>query len=168
MIGAALIEDSRSIAEAPVASWKHTYVGQLPDEYLAGLSVPEREVAWRESFANEGHRIFLAEDVGLVGGFVSFGPSRDEDSAPKATGEIYAIYLRAEYQGRGLGAELWQRAVDVLTADGFSETTVWVLDTNALARNFYEGRGCTLDGKSKQAVISGKEIVELRYRLKLM
>lgn len=167
MIRNAQIEDSWAIAEAHVASWKHTYIGQVPDEYLAGLSVPAREAAWRESFAKEEHRILLAEDGDLAAGFVSLGPSRDEDADPKTTGEVYAIYLRPEYQGRGLGTELWRRAVDSLRASGCAELTVWVLDTNSSARRFYEGRACFLDGESKEVSIGGKDVVELRYRYKL-
>lgn len=47
MIRLAQIIDARAIAEVHVASWKATCVGQFPDEYLAGLSVPTRESAWR-------------------------------------------------------------------------------------------------------------------------
>ena len=90
MIRTAQIEDSRSLAEAHVASWKHTYVGQIPDEYLEGLSVPARETAWRESFANKSHEILLAEEGGIAAGFVSFGLSRDEDSASN-TGEVPSL-----------------------------------------------------------------------------
>lgn len=167
MIRNAQIEDSRAIAEVHVASWQHTYIGQVPDEYLAGLSVAVREAAWRESFEKEGHRILLAEDGDLTAGFVSLGPSRDDDADPKTVGEVYAIYLRPENQGRGLGAELWQKAVDLLRASGCAELTVWVLDTNSPARRFYEGRGCFLDGESKKSSIGGKDVVELRYRCKL-
>ena len=97
---------------------------------------------------------------------MSFGLSRDEDSASN-TGEVYAIYLQPEYQGHGLGGELWQKAIDALKERGFNEATVWVLDTNLTARKFYENRDCFLDGESKSVSIGGKEVVEVRYRCEL-
>jgi ribosomal protein S18 acetylase RimI-like enzyme len=163
MIRCARVEDSRAIAEVHVASWQSTYAGQIPDEYLAGLCIPARETAWRASFSNETHRIFLSEEGGVVKGFVSFGPSRDNDASAN-TGEVYAIYLLAEYQGRGVGRALWQGAIEALKKHGSTDVTVWVLDTNSAARKFYEARGCSLDGASKNSVIGGNAVVELRYR----
>jgi ribosomal protein S18 acetylase RimI-like enzyme len=167
MIRNAAIEDSRAIAEIHVASWQHTYVGQVPDAFLAGLSVPAREAIWRESFSYEGHQLLLAEDEGLAAGFVSFGRSRDKDLNPEHTGEINALYLRPECQGRGLGGELWRQAIQALGDQGFDQVVVWVLETNSGARQFYETKGCSVDGTSKHECIGGKEVTELRYRLRL-
>jgi ribosomal protein S18 acetylase RimI-like enzyme len=163
MIRSAQVEDSRAIAEVHVASWQHAYVGQLPDDYLAALSISTREADWRKSFLHSNHRILLYDHGGVIQGFVSVGPSRDSDAGPN-TGEIYTIYLRPESQGRGVGSALWQRAIEVLRERGSTEVVVWALNTNSVARKFYEARGCSLDGASKNSVIGGKDVVELRYR----
>jgi len=164
----AQLEDCRAIAELHVASWKHTYVGQVPDEYLAALSVSAREHGWRKSFAQSGHMILLAENDSVLWGFVSLGPSRDSDVDPETIGEIYAIYLQPDRKRQGIGTQLWNAAVDALVTQDFSEFTVWVLDTNASARRFYERQGCSHDGGEKTETIGGKEMTELRYRCKLI
>lgn len=164
VIRKAQLEDCPAIAQLHVASWKHTYVGQVPADYLAQLSVSTREHGWRKSFGQPGHMILLAESDSLLQGFVSLGPSRDSDADLKTTGEIYAIYLHPDRKRQGIGTQLWSAAVDALLTQAFSEFTVWVLDTNTPARRFYERRGCSLDGGEKADTIGGKKIAELRYR----
>ncbi len=52
-------------------------------------------------------------------------------------------------------------------ARGFKEMTVWVLDFNARARAFYEGRGFALDERSRMDDRTGISLVERRYRMTL-
>jgi GNAT superfamily N-acetyltransferase len=54
--------------------------------------------------ASRNEPVWVGVDGGEVAGFVSVGPSRDEDAAAD-TGELYAIYVLAEHQGRGVGQE---------------------------------------------------------------
>ncbi|NDC38832.1 MAG: GNAT family N-acetyltransferase [Proteobacteria bacterium] len=158
-------EDARGIATVHTHSWQSTYRGQLPDSFLDQLSVPAREQRWRQDLAAKAFQVRVAEQDGVIVGFVSFGPSRDPDAEADCTAEIFAIYLLAEAQGTGAGNALWQQAVGELKRGGYEAITVWVLDTNQKARRFYERMGCVLDGGQKGATIGGQEVVELRYRL---
>lgn len=167
MIRAATQDDSPAIAEIHVASWKHTYVGQMPDDVLNNLSVPAREAGWRTSLS-EGHsQVLLSEDKDVVTGFVCFGPARDAESRSIPTGEVFAIYLGPTHQGRGVGFALWQGAIDALREQGYTEVVVWALDTNTVARRFYERCGCVVDGEPRPIMIGGKELTEVSYLLKL-
>ena len=87
----------------------------------------------------------MADDDGAVVGFCSYGPSRDGDAAP-GTGEVFAIYLREEAAGRGVGRELFARANARLRALGYRRATLWVLETNDRTRRFYEKAGWAPDG----------------------
>ena len=168
IIRTAAIQDCKSIAEVHVDSWKTTYAGQLPDEHLAQLSVPNREAAWRDSLTKKEHNLLVTTEGDRVLGFVSFGPSRDRDATDNQTGEIYAIYLLPSSQGQGTGKALWNEACRALKDRGFNKVTVWVLDTNLRARHFYERRDCVLDGGQKASLIGGQEVLELRYKGTLM
>jgi len=139
--------DARAIAEVHVRSWQTAYRGELPDEYLDGLSVDERTSRWTERLAEPplGVETLVAEDGGRVIGFTGFGPSRDED-APAGTGEVYAIYLQPEWFGLGAGRELFARANDRLRELGYARATLWVLATNERSRRFYERAGWAFDG----------------------
>ena len=140
-------EDARTVAEVHVASWRHTYRGLLPDDYLERLSVDDREAMWLGAFADPDPKsgAFVAEVDGRIVGFASFGPSRDEDAAER-TGEVPAIYVDPPVLGTGVGRELFEAATIALRDAGFARGTLWVLEANALARRFYEKAGWRWDG----------------------
>jgi GNAT superfamily N-acetyltransferase len=146
-IRAARPEDARPVAEVHVDSWRHTYRGVLPDEYLDRLSVDDRESMWLGAFADPDPKsgALVAEADGHLVGFASFGPSRDED-APDGTGEVPAIYVEPAALGTGVGRELFAAVTETLRDAGFTRATLWVLEANASARRFYEKAGWSWDG----------------------
>ncbi|MEY4668782.1 MAG: hypothetical protein RL518_1481 [Pseudomonadota bacterium] len=165
MIRVANIKDSLSIAEIHVASWKHTYAGQVPQHFLDTLSVATREASWTKTLTAESQNIHIFEDTGVLKGFVYFGLSLDSDKTLDQTGEVYAIYLRPGCERRGIGTALWRSAVDELSSRNLTQVSAWVLDTNLNARGFYERCGCLLDGAAKNLTIGDKELLEVRYTL---
>ena len=72
-------------------------------------------------------------------GFASGGPERDGD--PRYEGELYAIYLLREFQGRGVGRTLVRATAAALAERRLTSIVVWVLRNNAGARGFYERLG---------------------------
>ena len=162
IVRTAVTTDSKAIADIHVASWQSTYRGQMPEELLNNLSVAEREARWRDDI-EKGASVLLAEQDAKALGFVCFGQSRDKDKDPARTGEVFAIYLYGEAQGCGVGRGLWEAATRELARDGACEVTVWALETNHLARGFYERMGCALDGMSKAISIGGADLREVRY-----
>ena len=157
----ATVDDARAIAEVHVASWQAAYRGLLPQEYLDGISVEQRAARRRESLANGHGTTLVAVDSGTVVGFAVTGRSRDED-ADDSVGELYALYLRPDVWGVGAGAQLHDAALRSLA--GFGSNTLWVLDTNARARRFYERHGWQPDGVTKLDDRMGVDLSEVRYR----
>ena len=140
--------DAHAIAEVHVRSWQAAYRGELPDDYLDGLSVDEREGNWRRWLAEPDPRggVLVATKPDLrVIGFTGFGPARDDDASP-GTGEVFTIYLRPEWFGRGVGRDLFARANQRLRDLGYSRASLWVLATNERSRRFYEKAGWVFDG----------------------
>lgn len=107
--------------------------------------------------------MFVAESGDELVGFASAGPSRDQDATPDATGEVYAIYLLPSRWGRGAGRALMSAAVSYLSAAGFKEATLWVLDSNARSRAFYAKAGWDADGTVKTDDSRGFPLTEVRY-----
>ncbi len=144
LIRHALPTDAWQIAEAHVASWRTTYAGVVPEEYLARLSVDAREQQWSERIArtadpNSRARILVAESPsGDIFGFVSVGP-RVEGPAGY-TGEIYAFYLIEQAQRQGFGRRLMREGVAHLLSAGMTSMSLWVLAANP-SRRFYERMG---------------------------
>ena len=132
--------DARAMARVHVESWRTTYRGIVPDDYLASLSVDEREGRWQRILAYPGEsRSFVSEDnADAIFGFASGGPDRDGD--PDFAGELWSIYLLASHQHRGAGAALVARVAEDLIERGLRSMLVWVLAENPY-RRFYEKLG---------------------------
>jgi GNAT superfamily N-acetyltransferase len=163
-IRAATSADAEQIADVHVRAWQWAYRGQVPDTFLASLSVPGRTDVWRRWLDDpDGSCIWVAEIEGRIVGFVSAGRCRDEDAEP-GTGEVYAIYIEADRLDTGLGRRLIQTATRWLRTSSFSCATLWVLDSNDRARRFYEKAGWVRDGATKVDDREGFSLHEIRYR----
>ena len=152
----ATAEDAAGIARVQVESWRTTYRGIVPTEFLAGMDVAGRERAWREQFAKRQALTFVAED-GAVVGFISGGALRDRISGYDS--ELYAVYLVKECQGLGVGREMVRALARGLRADGFGAMVVWVLEENP-AVGFYKRMGARPIA-GKMITIAGARLGEL-------
>ena len=56
-------------------------------------------------------------------------------------GEIYELYVMPEYQGVGLGSQLFEAARGMLSNHGLTGFVVWALEDNINACDFYYGKG---------------------------
>jgi L-amino acid N-acyltransferase YncA len=163
----ARIEDAAQIAEIHVRSWQGAYRGLMPQVYLDALEPAQRLDRWVERLTDgdrtTGGCIVVAGDEGAVAGFATFGAARDRDAAP-GTGEVMALYLAPRAWDQGLGRELMAAALRHLADLGYRQVTLWVLDSNARARRFYEAAGLAADGAVKVDESHGFPLTELRYR----
>jgi GNAT superfamily N-acetyltransferase len=170
--------DAAAIGGVRHASWQAAYSGLMPADYLAGLSVDgfvlsaqrmlEQQAAGRIS-------VFVAEVGGVVAGFATVGPSRDDDATrPDQTnredasvGELWAIYLDPAIWGLGVGRRLQDVALDRLREEGYTEATLWVLAANTGSRAFYERTGWRPDGRTSEIEAGAEVLDEARYRRSL-
>jgi GNAT superfamily N-acetyltransferase len=155
------VDDARAVAEIAVDTWRSTYRGIIPDSVLDALSVAKREASMRERLADprSGFRMALAEERGRTVGFVAYGPSRDDDARLDA-GEVYAIYVRRELWGHGLGGALLAHAVCELRALGSAGVTLWTLGELERTVRFYSHAGFAADGATRTEELDG---VAVRY-----
>ena len=156
----ALPSDAPGIARVDVDSWRSTYVGLVPDDFLASYDYGERECARQSLLADESRITYVAENRrdGIVG-FLSGGPARMDDM-PYA-GELYAIYLLEQYQRQGIGRRLVRELCAWLLSQDLTTMYVWVLDKNP-SRRFYESLG-GIEFRSETIAIRGLDVVEVAY-----
>jgi len=155
-------EDAAGIARVHVDTWRTTYRGIVPEDYLANMSYEESEKRWagRLSDSEAKTRIYVAEDAaGHIAGFVCGGPDRDNDPVYKS--ELYAIYILEGYHGQGIGRRLTLALVEALLQMGLDSMILWVFAVNP-ARRFYEALGGQLV-KTNQFEINGVIIDEVAY-----
>jgi GNAT superfamily N-acetyltransferase len=161
-------EDAAGIARIHVRTWQAAYRGLVPDDVLDGLSVAQREVAWRKMLGDpDGSTItFVAEREGHVVGFCALAaPSRDEDALER-TAEVGAIYVDPSTWRKGVGRALMDAALDELRVGHWSAVSLWVLAENTAARAFHAHYGFQPDGAELLHELSGQKEVRLRASLK--
>ena len=118
LIRVAVPEDAASIARVHVDSWRSTYPGIVPAEYLDGLSYRSRESHWKGLLTTDRPEMsyFVAETQGGdIVGFANAGPEREGNRVYQ--GELYAIYILEEYQRMGLGRRLFSSVTRRLLSD---------------------------------------------------
>lgn len=163
VIRQAVLSDAGAIAAVHVASWRESYQGMVPDDYLAALDVDQRAASWRAALESGTPEIWVASDADRVVGWIAFAAARDADAAP-TTGEIWALYLRRSHWQRQLGAALLKTACACLSQRGFESVVLWVFARNERARRFYERSGFQAETLSlRQFELGGAQIDELRY-----
>ena len=102
----ATLRDAKAVAEVHAAAAKAAYKDILPDDQLSALAPASREAKWREAIEYAEPQIIVAELDGEVIGFVGFDRSRDPKT-PATTGEIWALHIKPEHGGKGVGVALW-------------------------------------------------------------
>jgi len=172
-VRAATPADAEAISRIRVATWKAAYAGLIDDATLAALE-PEPEIEPRRArLANLPARtsVFVAEDAGEVVGFAQVGLYRDEDLAASADGELgelFALYVRNDYWGSGVGHALHEAGVVALKEAGFTRARLWVLAGNTQAIAFYERHGWVAEDVHKLDERFGPVVTEDRYALNLL
>lgn len=140
VIREASLEDIEGIAKVHVDSWRSTYKGIISDAYLSRLTVEKRKKNWLWTLNNLNihEKIFVAEDKGEIVGFSNGGKNRTPNT--EYDGELYALYILKEYQGKGLGKKLVEEVMDTLRKKNYDSMMVWVLESNP-AIGFYRKLG---------------------------
>ena len=158
LIREAILDDAEGIARVHVDSWRTTYKDIVPDSYLQQLSYEQRAENWSRGIGHNA--LYVAEDEnGKIVGFATGGKERT--GKYDADGELYAIYLLQDVQGKGIGKKLTQVIAKSLKEEGFSSMLVWVLDRNS-SKAFYESLGGQpID--EMMVNIGGEEFKEIAY-----
>lgn len=134
-------------------SWHETYTGLVDPAYMGELTL--------EKCVDIAHRwpdnTLVAKIGDMVIGFVCYGEHRDDIITD--CGEVFAIYVLADYYGQKVGYSLMNAAIEKLEA--YKRVAVWVLKGNDRAIKFYERYGFHFDGTEKEIKL-GTPNIELR------
>jgi ribosomal protein S18 acetylase RimI-like enzyme len=162
----AAVADATAIAAVHVEAWRETYVGIVPVQVLAGLSVDRRTEIWRRILTNptafSSSAVFVAERDGTVVGFGCCGMQRAESLSAEGR-EISSIYVLHAFQRGGLGVALMSAMGGELQRRRLQAASVWVLRENESARRFYEKLGGDIIGDKKDIREDGVVFVEVAY-----
>lgn len=166
IIRSADIDDAHAIAAILVRSWQHTYTDILPKDGLENLSIDQHSQQWAGWLQDESRPVqtLVAEDGDKVVGFVSWGPSSDDDADPDSM-MLYSIYVLPDSKSKGIGSALLEATEVDMIASGATLGTLHVLEENAPTRKFYERHGWQEEPDSAQVEqFFGMEMTTVRYR----
>jgi GNAT superfamily N-acetyltransferase len=159
-IRTATIDDAAGIAKVGVDTWRTAYRGLVDDDYLNNLCYERSENKWKTGLTEENRFTFVAADNdGQIVGFAHAGPERDGD--PTYKGELYALYVLSEHQGKGISKTLFDRVTERFKAKDIHGMIIWTLSDNK-SRGFYEH----LNGRflrNKTLIIGGRELEAAGY-----
>lgn len=152
-------EDAGAIAGVHLASWKTTYPGIVPQEYIDGLRVEDGAARWDKRLTEKTATVFVVEDEAGIFGFAAGGAIMNPVDGYQ--GELGAIYLLASHQGKGAGAALVRRMAYELRRQGLANLVVWALRENP-ACGFYQRMG-GVQVAEKMIEIGGTMLPEVAF-----
>jgi ribosomal protein S18 acetylase RimI-like enzyme len=160
IIRKAKLDDATGIAKVHVDSWRTTYKGIIPDDFLNNLSYEQRTELWKGNITKEDNYVVVAENnEGQIVGFADAW--KRENNVLKSSSDLTSIYLLKEYQGQGIGKKLLKELFEHFKQLGNGKIFVEVLEENK-TRYFYEYYGAKLV-KTVQIKMGEKILNELIY-----
>jgi ribosomal protein S18 acetylase RimI-like enzyme len=163
MLARAGENDAERIARLHIASWQATYARELSPTFLLNQDLARRAADWRRRIS-DGVAVLIAEEAHELAGFVACGPPKGTLGRPGGW-EIYNLHVARACQGSGIGSELFDAAVALGRDRGARELVLWVVNTNASARAFYEHKGMRWDGGEQERALGAETLHEVRYRM---
>ncbi|GAA0415130.1 GNAT family N-acetyltransferase [Streptomyces luteireticuli] len=156
--------DADAVAAVRVAGWRTAYRGLMPQAYLDAMDPAVGAARHRTVLMSGTDPVvdLVAEAADGVVGWACSGPCRDAD-LPAATDELYALYVRPDLIGTGVGRALYAAALQGARERGAVRQALWVLRDNARARRFYERAGLAADGAERVEPVGGAPVTEVRY-----
>ncbi len=134
-------------------SWHETYTDLVDADFLKEFTL-EKTKQIAHGWLNN---ILIAKDGDRIIGFVGYGDYHDNSLCEY--GEIYGIYVLADYHVKKVGYELMNAAIEKLVE--YNKIALWVLKGNTKAIRFYERYGFHFDGFDAE-IILGTPNTELR------
>ena len=139
--------DAAAVAYVHVLSWHKSFKGIVPDSFLEKLTIETRTKVFRERFGDDFYKMYVAQtSEGHVVGFADVGHPRHDVEPYDA--ELYSIYILHEFQGKGIGAGLFQRVREFLISRGKTSMYLMALEVSPY-RPFYEKMGGRVVGRKK-------------------
>lgn len=129
--------------ESFAATFGHLYADKDLADFLCQMDAD----AFEMELASADYAFRLAEEGGTLAGYAKLGPNDLPGEAPAATLELYQLYLRAEWHGKGIAHCLMDWVIAQAKARGASHLQLSVYIDNHRARRFYEKYGFEEVGK---------------------
>jgi ribosomal protein S18 acetylase RimI-like enzyme len=131
------LEDIPQIRAVGSASWRATYTGIFPDEFIENaLEQWWSEALFQRSIPNAAACNLVAEQDGQIVGTLMGTVKPGEEGQV----HLFKLYIHPDHFGQGIGKQLWQAYLQHL-APGVKRADLEVEPQNARAIQFYKRLG---------------------------
>lgn len=101
----------------------------------------ERVETWTQWLADPDVTSIVAEVDDVILGICTIRPSADDDADPAVTAAMPTLYVHPSVWHQGYGRALCREAVRRAAARGFTALTLWSIEKNTRAHDFYTAFG---------------------------
>ena len=171
MIRNANENDARAISKIRINGWKNAYRGIVSDEYLDSIDDEKdykrvySRILGKDKDYNPITIVFVDDITNEVLGFSSFGEVITLNDNMYDC-ELYAIYVKPENKGQGIGKQMLVYINDYLKSIGKKEMILFCLKDNLLSRNFYETNG-GIEVEEIEKQIGNQKLKQVGYKFEL-
>jgi ribosomal protein S18 acetylase RimI-like enzyme len=157
----ASIADAEEISALAIKTYVHTFGADFePDELAHYLEKTISVYRWREYLDRD--RVLMARIDGRAIAYVQFGPAKNAGEI-----DVRRLYVDADFQGRGIGTALLERALASPEVVAAPAVVIDVWEKNERARRLYERFGFRHEGGLepfvlKSGVIDGYDLILVR------
>lgn len=152
--------DAEAAAAVHEAAWREAYGGIIPGVALEKMIV-RRGPGWWQRAGAQRRAILVLEVGGEIAGYASFGMARY--ARRPGIGEIQELYLAPQYQGLGLGKQLFNASITKLRGQKCAGLLVRSLADNERALDFYRRRGGRIVARDMEK-IGGRDLPTVIFR----
>ena len=162
----AVFDDAAGIASVHAEARLVGYRGFVSDELLESTFSRDLTALWVERLGVEEPPVVLVatREEELAGYCMLVLPSEDTDTAGRVA-ELTRMSVTPDAWRSGVGTALVNEAIRSLQCDGWTALSVWVLERNLGAIEFYSSLGFKADGAQTTDPWTGQ--TEVRMRLPL-
>ena len=125
--------------------WKALAIEGIPGGPVLYPPTDENVAKWRSWVAGAVERgeveVLVAEEDGLLVGYVLFGERRSPLKSPYRRAVIHDLYVRPGWRRKGLGTRLLEEALARMRAEGIDMATISVAIANRGAIELYRKLG---------------------------
>ena len=161
------VADAKRIEAVHWSALEAAYLGRIRGWPKTPRNVPDRVKRWQDWLADPDIDVIVGEVDGEMVGFCAVRPGTDDDLDPLTDGEVPTLYVHPDHWSRGYGRSLCFEAFRSAAKRGFLSLSLWAVDLNERARDFYLRLGFTPDGRKKLDPDTVEPHTASRYRISL-
>jgi ribosomal protein S18 acetylase RimI-like enzyme len=156
------VDDAGRVAELHADSWRRTYRGAYPDDFLDGDVLENRRRVWRSRLeqADLASETVVAIDDDRMVGFVH----TILDESVQWGSLVDNLHVATDVHRHGIGRQLMARAATYVVSNGRSAGLyLRVLEQNTRAQAFYAALGGENVGRETSRSPAGNDVVAFCY-----